>query len=73
MSLIRLLSGLVSLAKILTGLFRDRRLIKTGESRAHAQQSSKSLELVRKANAARRAVAADPDGLPGNDPHNRDG
>lgn len=72
MSLIRLLSGLVSLVKIITGLFRDRQLIKTGESRAHAQQSSKSLELVRKANAARRAIVADPDGMSNDDPHNRD-
>lgn len=71
MSIIRLLGGLISLAKMMTGFFRDRRLIQAGEDRAIGRQNAKSLEIARKAAAARRAIAFDPGSL-SNDPQDRD-
>lgn len=73
MGWLKLITGFVSLMKHITGFVRDRQLIKSGEARAAAKQSKKSLDIVSKAQKARRSVArADPDSMR-NDPANRDG
>lgn len=71
MSFLNLVTGLVGLFKTLTGLFRDRQLIKSGEDRYASKQGTQRLDIIRKAQAARRALTSDDaDGLP--DRHDRD-
>ncbi len=71
MSWLSLIRGLVGLARALTGLFRDRQLIKSGEANQEAKQSRKVLDMARRANAARRALAHD-DASVRHDSANRD-
>ena len=68
---VKMLAGLVGLAKALTGLFRDRQLIKAGEANQEASQSRKVLDMVRRVAAARRALGHD-DASVRSDPANRD-
>lgn len=72
MTFLNLVTGLVGLFKTLTGLFRDRQLIKSGEDRYASKQGIQRLDIIRKAHAARRALVSDddPDGL--SDRYNRD-
>ena len=72
MTFIKLLSGLVGFFKTLAGLFRDEKLIKAGEDRYAGKQQTQRMDIIRKAQAARRAmVHSDDDGVPG-DRFNRD-
>jgi len=71
MTWVSLLRGLVGLARALTGLFRDRQLIKSGEANQEAKQSRKVLDMVRRVAAARRAMFHDDDSVR-TDPANRD-
>ena len=72
MTFIKLLTGLVGLFKTLAGLFRDEKLMKAGEDRYAGRQQTQRMDIIRKAQAARRAmVHSDDDGVPG-DRFNRD-
>ena len=72
MTFIKLLTGLVGLFKTLAGLFRDEKLMKAGEDRYAGRQQTQRMDLIRTAQAARRAmVHSDDDGVPG-DRFNRD-
>ena len=72
MSFLKLLSGLVGLFKNLAGLLRDRRLMKAGEDRYAHEQSTQRNDIIRKAHAARRALALDDDIARLSDRYNRD-
>ena len=72
MTFIKLLTGLVGLFKTLAGLFRDEKIMKAGEDRYAGRQQTQRMDIIRKAQAARRAmVHSDDDGVPG-DRFNRD-
>lgn len=68
---LKVITGILSLAKSLMGFARDRQLISAGEAKALAKQSSRSLDIIRQAQAARRALGYDPDSVQ-SDPDNRD-
>ena len=57
MTFLNLISGIIGLAKSLAGLFRDRRLVKSGEARQALFQSQETLKIIKRAAAARRSIS----------------
>ena len=47
MTFLNLISGIIGLAKSLAGLFRDRRLVKSGEARQALFQSQETLKIIK--------------------------
>ncbi len=72
MGWVKLLSGLVSLSKVIMRYIGDQQLIKSGISRAVATQTKKSLDIVHRAKKARNSVDHDDTASVRNDPANRD-
>ena len=66
-----LLKGLVSAVGFLAKFMADRQLIEAGEYKAIAMNNERTLEKVKLARDARRAVKHDRDSVR-NDPNNRD-
>ena len=66
-----LIKVVLSLANALTRYARDRQLISAGEAKAVAKSATKSLEIIARAQAAKRRVRHD-DASVLDDPANRD-